>query len=63
MSAGFLRWSSAGADAKAETAKAGDAIVVLGNRAKDKNQLWMKAVRITVASKTYDLYPERIKTN
>ena len=32
-------------------------------RSKDKSQLWMKAVRITVAGKTYDLYPERIKTN
>ena len=47
----------------AASAKAGDAIVVLGNRSKDKTQLWMKAVRITVAGKTYDLYPERIKTN
>ena len=47
----------------AASAKPGDAIVVLGNRAKDKSQLWMKAVRITVAGKTYDLYPERIKTN
>lgn len=47
----------------AGSAKAGDAIVVLGNRSKDKSQLWMKAVRITVAGKTYDLYPERIKTN
>jgi hypothetical protein len=47
----------------AESAKPGDAITVLGNRSKDKNQLWMKAVRITVAGKTFDLYPERIKTN
>ena len=47
----------------AASAKAGDAIVVLGNRAKDKSQLWMKAVRIVVGGKTYDLYPERIKTN
>ena len=47
----------------AASAKAGDAITVLGNRSKDKSQLWMKAVRITVAGKTYDLYPERIKTN
>ena len=47
----------------ATSAKAGDAIVVLGNRSKDMSQLWMKAVRITVAGKTYDLYPERIKTN
>ena len=45
------------------SAKPGDAIVVLGNRSKDKSQLWMKAVRITVAGKIYDLYPERIKTN
>ena len=47
----------------ATSAKPGDAIVVLGNRSKDKAQLWMKAVRITVAGKAYDLYPERIKTN
>jgi hypothetical protein len=47
----------------AASAKPGDAVVVLGNRSKDKSQLWMKAVRITVAGKTYDLYPERIKTN
>jgi uncharacterized protein DUF6152 len=47
----------------AASAKPGDGIVVLGNRSKDKSQLWMKAVRITVAGKSYDLYPERIKTN
>ena len=47
----------------AASAKAGDAITVLGNRSKDKSQLWMKAVRITVGGKTYDLYPERIKSN
>jgi hypothetical protein len=47
----------------AASAKPGDAIVVLGNRSKAKSQLWMKAVRITVDDKTYDLYPERIKTN
>ena len=47
----------------ATSAKPGDAVVVLGNRSKDLSQLWMKAVRITVAGKTYDLYPERIKTN
>ena len=47
----------------AASAKAGDAIVVLGNRHKDKAQRLMKAVRITVAGKTYDIYPERIRTN
>jgi hypothetical protein len=47
----------------AASAKAGDAIVVLGNRHKDKATRLMKAVRITVGGKTYDIYPERIRTN
>ena len=47
----------------AKTAKLGDAIVVLGNRHKDKNKAHMKAVRITIAGRTYDIYPERIGTN
>ena len=42
------------------SAKPGDAIVILGNRHKDKSKRVMKAVRITVGGKTYDLYPERI---
>jgi hypothetical protein len=47
----------------AKTAKPGDAIVVLGNRHKDKTKAHMKAVRITIAGRTYDIYPERISTN
>ena len=47
----------------AASAKAGDAIVVLGNRALDKTKMHMKAVRITIAGRNYDLYPERIRTN
>jgi hypothetical protein len=47
----------------ATSSKAGDAIVVLGNRDKDKTKMHMKAVRITVAGKNYDMYPERIRTN
>ena len=43
-----------------ESAKAGDAITVLGNRAKD-GKTHMKAVRITIGAKNYDMYPERIK--
>jgi len=43
-----------------ETAKAGDAITVLGNRSRDSNERHMKAVRITIAGKNYDMYPERI---
>jgi len=47
----------------AASAKPGDAVVVLGNRDKDKSKMHMKAVRITVAGKQYDMYPERIRTN
>ena len=46
-----------------DTAKAGDAIAVLGNRNKDKAKLHMKAVRITLAGKNYDMYPERIQAH
>jgi len=45
------------------SAKPGDAIVVLGNRDRDKTKMQMKAVRITIAGKNYDMYPERIRTN
>jgi Family of unknown function (DUF6152) len=47
----------------ATSAKPGEAIVVLGNRHKDKTKMQMKAVRITIAGKNYDMYPERIRTN
>ena len=47
----------------ADAAKPGDAIVILGNRHKDKTKMQMKAVRITIAGKNYDMYPERIRTN
>ncbi len=46
----------------ATSAKPGDAITVLGNRDKDGVKTHMKAVRITVGEKTYDLYPERIRS-
>jgi hypothetical protein len=45
-----------------ESAKVGDSIVVLGNRSLEKDKKHMKAVRITVREKRYDIYPERIKT-
>ncbi|QNP50320.1 DUF6152 family protein [Diaphorobacter aerolatus] len=44
-----------------QTAKVGDRITVLGNRAQDHTMLHMKAVRITLDGKRYDMYPERIK--
>jgi hypothetical protein len=45
---------------RASSAKPGDAITVLGNRDQDKTKTHMKAVRITIGGKNYDLYPERI---
>ena len=44
-----------------DTAEPGDAVTVLGNRTKEPNKAHMKAVRITVGGKQYDMYPERIK--
>lgn len=46
-----------------DTAKPGDAITVLGNRNRDEAKTHMKAVRITIAGKNYDMYPERIGSN
>ena len=43
------------------TAKVGDDITVLGNRTKEPNKAHIKAVRITVGGRQYDMYPERIK--
>lgn len=43
-----------------ESAKAGDTITVLGNRNRDRARNHMKAVRITIAGKNFDLYPERL---
>lgn len=47
----------------ATSAKAGDSIVILGNKHKDASRRVMKAVRITVGGRTYDLYPERIRAS
>lgn len=47
----------------AESARAGDEITVLGNRNRDKERNHMKAVRITVGAKNFDMYPERIRSN
>jgi hypothetical protein len=46
-----------------ESAKPGDSIVVLGNRSLEKDKKHMKAVRITVGERQFDMYPERIKKN
>jgi hypothetical protein len=44
----------------AGSAKPGDRVVVIGNRDRDRSKPHMKAVRVTVGGKTYDIYPERI---
>ncbi|ACE90196.1 hypothetical protein AMC90_CH01140 [Rhizobium phaseoli] len=41
----------------------GDQVVALGNRSQDRQEKRMKAVRITIGEKRYDIYPDRIKTN
>jgi hypothetical protein len=47
----------------AESAKIGDEVTVLGNRTKEPGKAHMKAVRITIGGKNFDMYPERIKTD
>jgi hypothetical protein len=42
------------------SAKVGEQIVATGNRAENHAEKRMKAVRISVGGKTYDIYPERI---
>jgi hypothetical protein len=42
-------------------AAVGDQVIVLGNRAKDADEKRMKAVRLTVNGKNYDVYPDRVK--
>jgi hypothetical protein len=42
-----------------DAAKAGDEVTAIGNRSQDENEKRMKAVRITVNGKTYDVYPDR----
>ncbi len=43
------------------SAAPGNKVVIRGNRSSDPNELRIKAVRITVDGKAYDIYPERIK--
>lgn len=41
----------------------GDEITVRGNRSLDPNEKRLKAVRVIVSGKNYDIYPNRIVTN
>lgn len=44
-------------------ANVGDEITVRGNRSLDPDEKRLKAVRVIVADKNYDIYPSRIVTN
>jgi hypothetical protein len=42
------------------SAKIGDEVIAIGNRSLDKSERRMKAVRIIVNGRTFDVYPDRI---
>ncbi|MDQ6437095.1 DUF6152 family protein [Mesorhizobium sp. LHD-90] len=42
------------------SAKVGDEVTAIGNRSRDSAEKRMKAVRLTVNGKTYDVYPNRV---
>ena len=42
-------------------AKVGDEVTAIGNRSADPNEMRMKAVRVIVGGKTYDVYPARAR--
>ena len=42
-----------------DVAKIGDEVTALGNRSRDETEKRMKAVRVIVNGKTYDVYPSR----
>ena len=44
------------------SAKAGDQLIAIGNRSLTKGEHRMKAVRIIVNNRTYDVYPDRIRS-
>lgn len=41
-------------------ASPGDEVTVLGHRSKDPEEMTMKAVRVTVNGRHYDVYPSRV---
>ncbi|GGF61042.1 hypothetical protein GCM10011402_11230 [Paracoccus acridae] len=44
-----------------DTAAVGDAVTVIGNRDRDRAEAHIKAVRIVIDGRNYDMYPERIR--
>ena len=54
------RTREAGFDESA--AAVGDEVTAIGNRSRDSNEKRMKAVRLIVNGKTYDVYPDRVQS-
>lgn len=52
--------ASANAGFREDTAKVGDEVTAIGNRSRDESERRMKAVRIILGGKTYDVYPDRV---
>lgn len=46
-----------------DTAAVGDAVTVIGNRDRDRAEAHIKAVRIVIDGRNYDMYPERIRSD
>jgi hypothetical protein len=44
----------------AESASPGDAVIAIGNRSATRGERRIKAVRLTVRDRTYDIYPNRV---
>ena len=43
-----------------EAARVGDEVTAIGNRSLDENEMRMKAVRVIVNGKSFDVYPNRV---
>lgn len=53
-------WRNARAGLKDSMLAKGVELTIVGNRAKDPKRKLLKAVRVVIKGKNYDLYPERI---
>lgn len=42
-------------------ANVGDVVHIVGNRSLDRSEKLMKAVRITIGEKSFDIYPDRVR--
>ena len=45
-----------------DSAKVGDEVTAIGNRSREETEPRLKAVRLIIGDKTYDVYPNRVPT-